>query len=369
MALDWLAASVLEHDAVLVTVASTSGSVPRDAGAKMLVTRTAQFDTIGGGHLELKAADIARTLLARPSAGGGETTHAAHAAHQSPFAPVLQRMALGPSLGQCCGGVVHLLFEVITPARRAHLRRLQQRALARLDSWRVVALDSACAGWVLDADGGTLPAPDLSPDLAADLQKPATLPASLPPPANASCQIVQDASGQRYLLDPCPAWRARLFLFGAGHVASHLVHALAHLPCFVTWVDERADLFPPQISANVQIEVSDLATSLIRQAPSGCAFLVMTHSHTLDQDLVEAVLQRDSLWLGLIGSHSKRAQFESRLRQRGIDQQRLAHMVSPIGVPGITSKLPAVIAASVCAQLLQVWQQAGQLDSGTACAP
>jgi xanthine dehydrogenase accessory factor len=356
MALDWLAAGVLEHEAVLVTVASASGSVPRDAGAKMLVTQTAQFDTIGGGHLELKAADIARTLLAQ--AGGGATSGTAP---PPAGAPVLQRMALGPSLGQCCGGVVHLLFEVITPARRAHLRLLQQRLLARQDSWRVVALDAACAGWVLDADGGTLPAPDL----AADLQKPA----SLPPLANASCHMVQDASGQRYLLDPCPAWRARLFLFGAGHVASHLVHALAHLPCFVTWVDERAELFPPQVSANVQIEVSDLATSLIRQAPSGCAFLVMTHSHSLDQDLVEAVLQRDSLWLGLIGSHSKRAQFESRLRQRGMAEQRLAHMVSPIGVPGITSKLPAVIAASVCAQLLQVWQQAGQLDSGTACAP
>ena len=79
---------------VLVTVASEQGSTPRDAGTKMLVGRTEQHLTIGGGHLEYRAVEIARELLA---AGTRQ--------------PRLERFSLAASLGQCCGGVTTLLFE------------------------------------------------------------------------------------------------------------------------------------------------------------------------------------------------------------------------------------------------------------------
>ncbi|QNA98991.1 hypothetical protein G4G31_09250 [Massilia sp. Se16.2.3] len=92
---DWLTAA-LNAPAVLVTVAIAEGSVPREPGAKMLVTRDGFAGTIGGGHLELRAIEIARGMLAEGAA-----------------APTLERFALGPSLGQCCGGVAHLVFEVV----------------------------------------------------------------------------------------------------------------------------------------------------------------------------------------------------------------------------------------------------------------
>src|SRR6267378_3770396 len=80
---------------VVVTVASTKGSVPREAGTKMIVTRERVCGTIGGGHLELQAISIARDQIA------------ARAQADDP----LRRFPLGASLGQCCGGVVNLLFE------------------------------------------------------------------------------------------------------------------------------------------------------------------------------------------------------------------------------------------------------------------
>src|SRR6202163_4845496 len=83
--------------AVVVTVASTRGSAPREAGTKMIVTAAAVHGTIGGGHLEHKAIAIARDLLI-----GG--------------ANALRRFPLGASLGQCCGGLVHLLFEPVVDA-------------------------------------------------------------------------------------------------------------------------------------------------------------------------------------------------------------------------------------------------------------
>jgi xanthine dehydrogenase accessory factor len=87
----------------------------------------------------------------------------------------------------------------------------------------------------------------------------------------------------------------------------------------------------------------------------------MTHSHALDQRLAEAILARDDMgWFGLIGSHTKRAQFEHRMRAKGISDTRLAKMTCPIGIPGIRGKQPAVIAVAVCAQLLQVWETAAR---------
>lgn len=87
------------EDAVLVSVDGTQGSAPREAGAWMAVFAQDVIGTIGGGHLEFQAIDEARRRLA-----GGEEGDS------------LRQYALGPSLGQCCGGVVRLRFERIGAA-------------------------------------------------------------------------------------------------------------------------------------------------------------------------------------------------------------------------------------------------------------
>lgn len=84
--------------AVLVRVVSTQGSVPRETGAWMAVFEAGFIGTVGGGHLEYAALERARAMLA---AHGGQAADEGEPA----------RFALGPSLGQCCGGVVHLGFE------------------------------------------------------------------------------------------------------------------------------------------------------------------------------------------------------------------------------------------------------------------
>jgi xanthine dehydrogenase accessory factor len=79
---------------VLVTIIEERGSTPRNAGSKMVVTADRIFETIGGGHLEYKAMEMAREMLAKRS----QDTR-------------LERFSLGASLGQCCGGATVLLFE------------------------------------------------------------------------------------------------------------------------------------------------------------------------------------------------------------------------------------------------------------------
>ena len=97
--------------ACLVTVESTQGSAPREPGAWMAVFADRTVGTIGGGHLELQAIDEARQRL-RGAEG-----------------PPQRRYALGPSLGQCCGGVVFLGFQVVGGADLAVGSALRARLM------------------------------------------------------------------------------------------------------------------------------------------------------------------------------------------------------------------------------------------------
>ncbi|MFC0169207.1 xanthine dehydrogenase accessory protein XdhC [Pseudoduganella danionis] len=329
----WLNAA-LAGPAVLVTVAIAEGSVPREAGAHMLVTADAQADTIGGGHLELCALEVARAMLREAAALGSATTTPA---------PQLQRYALGPTLGQCCGGVVYLAFELVDAGLTQTLAVLQQDQ--RSDYWRLSALDGAAASMLLDADGHLL-------NGAGDVRT--LLPAF---EYARTTQVLRDEAGRRWLADAVLAPRAHLLLFGAGHVGAAIVRLLGELPCTVSWIDEREDMFPAELPSNVRIEATDVPEALVASAPAGASYLVLTHSHALDQRLSEAIVARaDVGWFGLIGSQTKRVQFERRMAARGLPAERIAAMVCPIGLPGIRSKLPAVIATSVCAQLLMVWE-------------
>lgn len=343
---DWLSAAQ-RAPGVLVTVAIVEGSVPREPGAKMLVTREGFAGTIGGGHLEHRAIELARAMLE----GGGVQERTAR----------LERFALGPSLGQCCGGIAHLAFEFVEREQAALLDARRNE-----DTWRVVALDDASALWALFDGAGRQLAGAAAPAPAAAVDR--TL----------GTHVFLDASGCRWLADAVLAPRAHLMLFGAGHVGAAIVRALAELPCRVTWVDEREDMFPAAsaLPANVTVEATDTPEALVAQAAPGTTFLVLTHSHALDLRLAFAILSRPGRdanradWFGLIGSNTKRRQFEHRLRERGIDAARLDAMVCPIGMPGITGKAPAVIAIAVAAQLLTVWESAcadqpGLLDASS----
>ncbi|MBP0591265.1 xanthine dehydrogenase accessory protein XdhC [Paraburkholderia sp. LEh10] len=157
-------------------------------------------------------------------------------------------------------------------------------------------------------------------------------------------------------------------LFGAGHVGHALIALLGRLPCVVQWVDERDELFPDEVPANVQIEATDTPDAIVDAAPPGAYFLVMTHNHALDFSLAERIMRRrDFAYFGMIGSKTKRVKFERRLIDRGVDAQRLCEMTCPIGVPGIVDKAPPSIAIAVCAELLQVRsQQISLADHGSA---
>ncbi len=151
--------------------------------------------------------------------------------------------------------------------------------------------------------------------------------------------------------------RHPVLLFGAGHVGRALAIALAPLPVAVTWLDPRADAFPPAIPANAALRLLADPAEAVAAAPAGASVMVMTHSHPLDLAVVAAALARDDLGpVGLIGSKTKRARFLARLREAGLADAAAARLVCPIGVESVAGKEPAVIAAVAAAQILQ-WRE------------
>ena len=216
---------------VVVTIAETQGSAPREAGAKMVVSRDACFGTIGGGRLEYQATGIARGMLEDPAARAS-----------------LQYFAL-PSLGQCCGGTARLLFEPIAIEPSAPWRA----ALAELQTaGRPAVLVTATgngAKLVVSADATSGSVGAAADDAGA---------------IDAARAMLNGAAGARlveegWLLEPLRQQTWHVVLFGAGHVGKALIQVLGALPCRVAWVDGRTELFPDAVPDNVGDRVQRLA--------------------------------------------------------------------------------------------------------------
>jgi xanthine dehydrogenase accessory factor len=316
-------------DCVLVTVTSGRGSTPRDAGAKMLVAVDAIHGTIGGGELEFQATGIARDLLR--ATGGKET----------------RRFPLGADLGQYCGGAANLVFERVSPgAAWVEVLAAWQEAgdpcvLATPATGEGRLLVRANATWGSLGDGtADGQAAEIAHRLLVDPDR--------------TPRLVTLEDGTAVLFEPLQPADFHVVVFGAGHVGRALVRVLGTLPCRVTWVDSRAAEFPSAAPENVRVALTDTPAAEVAAARPGSYFLVMTHSHALDLELVETILKRgDFAYCGMIGSQTKRRTFGNGLAKHGVPAATIARLTCPIGIPGIKGKEPGTIAVAVAAQLLE----------------
>jgi xanthine dehydrogenase accessory factor len=324
---------VRKEACVLVTLCQISGSAPRESGSRMVVTRNGSSGSIGGGNLEFIASGKARELLTGQAAG-----------HQEQ-----EVYGLGPALNQCCGGAVTLLYEVYGPGAPEWLDAL----LAAQQSSEPVVLASnvdgaaSCKrvitrGMTAD-DSMPIRIAETAQDLLQTRQESETK----------ECIISVESGGQTWWLEPPVEGVRHVMLFGAGHVGQAVARTLSPLPFRVTWIDSREGLFPPGLPYAFETVHSDDPAAELARAEAGSIFVVMTHSHQLDEDICLQVLQRDDFaWLGLIGSDTKRRRFVHRLEQRGIRPAQLERLVCPIGLSDIRGKQPATIALSLAAQLM-----------------
>ncbi|MBL9046688.1 MAG: xanthine dehydrogenase accessory protein XdhC [Tabrizicola sp.] len=276
-----------------VVIAAHDGSSPREIGAAMLVWDTGQSGTIGGGALEFEAAERARAMLSGASRA-------------------VDRVALGPSLGQCCGGAVTLWTEVFD------------------------AVPVPEAG-VIARGAGEMP-------LAVKRMLAAARGQGLRPAASL-------VSG--WLVEPVAEAERQVWVWGAGHVGRALVSVLAPLPGLaVTWIDVAAERFPDLVPDNVTVVPASDPAVLADHAPAMAEHLILTYSHALDLELCHRLLSRGFRSCGLIGSATKWARFRSRLKALGHEASVIGRIRCPIGDPAL-GKHPQAIAVGVAAELLK----------------
>ena len=295
--------AVAKHGKVArVVISAFDGSSPRETGAAMLVWRGGQSGTIGGGALEWQATQDARALLAN-----GHRTR-------------LDRVPLGPALGQCCGGAVTLLTEVYDVAA---LASLPEDVVARPVDGRDMPL--AVKRLLANARGmGTLP----------------------------QAQLLQG-----WFIEPVSRPQRQLWVWGAGHVGRALVGVLAPLPDLeITWVDVALDRFPAVIPAHVRALPVPNPADAVALAPRSAEHLILTYSHALDLDLCHRLLTHGFAHAGLIGSATKWARFRSRLAALGHIPVQIARIQCPIGDPAL-GKHPQHIAIGVAVTFLQAKTQ------------
>jgi xanthine dehydrogenase accessory factor len=324
-----------DDPAMLVTVLDVRGSAPRECGAKMLVTASDLAGSIGGGELEYRCARIAVERL-REREGAAASTF-------------VQRFPLGASCGQCCGGVVEVLFEQLAACTAwvSDLSRIYDRRVP-------VVVATA-----LQADGTAHKFLVTAGECRAYGTPPQELRAAV---ETNTQQLLAEPAGARLLrlpgfllfLEPLMSSNFNLALFGAGHVGSAVVAAMAALDCNIRWIDSRREIFPARVPAGVTCIESGSPALEVAAMPPGSFYLVMTHSHPLDFEICSRILSRnDFAYCGLIGSNSKRRRFERLMRKQGMQDAVLERLTCPIGVAGIESKKPEAIAIAVAAELLQ----------------
>ena len=322
-----------ETSVVRVVVAGVVGSAPREAGACMLVGERdgtpVLSGSIGGGHLEWRAMAVARCMLA---SNANATTR-------------FDRLSLGATLGQCCGGAVDLWFERFDAADAGDRAFVEEAyAASRVGAVTLETVIAHSAGEIAHSAMG-------KPERRLQEGVPEATPRII--------MSRMDALKSGRLVERIDPAGAPLWLFGAGHVGAALVNVLSALPVRITWVDSREEQLSamPVLPANVTALAADDPAAEVMDAPRGAYFLVMTHSHDMDDDICRAVMDRgDSAWAGLIGSKSKGAKFVHRWERHGYRREEIARITCPIGVPGIAGKLPAAIAIAVAAQVLQVME-------------
>ena len=159
------------------------------------------------------------------------------------------------------------------------------------------------------------------------------------------------------LLEPMDA-NLCVLVVGAGHVGGALVPMLAALGFRLTVTDARdAALETRGLTSRggltaLDLEYDDPLVGSALGPPERAAILVMTHDHTLDQDVIEWALRRGAAFVGGVGSRAKAARTRQRLQAKGFSPEDIERVRMPLGVD-IGARTPGEIAVSIAGELVQ----------------
>lgn len=288
-----------QHDTVLVTVVRESGSAPRGTGAQMLVNIDGlQAGSIGGGNVENLSILYAKELIAKK---------------QSDIRDFELHRSDKEDTGMVCGGDITTLFTYI-PGIDERWCRLASKLLQHITEYR----------------GGYLALP-----LSGD------------------CGYLADSQAENNVFTLPVATGERAIIFGAGHCALALAPILRSVGFRVTVFDDRADLVTserfPMAEKLICGNFEHIAEHIILEPND--YIVIMTSGHTYDFVVQEQILRHPAAYVGVIGSRSKTASVNTRLRAAGVDEVAISTVHTPIGT-AIKAVTPEEIAISIAGEMI-----------------
>lgn len=316
------------EDVVMVTVIASSGSTPRGAGSRMLITKDGRIaGTIGGGAVEYRSQHIAAKVLEEKTSGEHDFS--------------LTRDDV-QNLGMICGGAVKVFFKYI-PANDVETLALCDKteelfALGE-DMWLIsdIADEGRLGLYTKSAGYYGIDAPDW---LKEKLTR----------------HPLRQIWEGRDIYEEQINSSGIVYVFGCGHVAQELVPVLSHVGFRCVALDDRPEfaseaLFP---SAEKVIlcdfeHISDYIT--ITEEDYCC---VMTRGHSFDTTVEAQLLRTPACYIGVIGSKHKIKSVSSKLvEEYGIEKSQLERITTPIGL-SIKAETPAEIAISIAGQMIEL---------------
>ena len=304
------------NNVVLCTILASSGSSPRGAGARMAVFADGStMGTVGGGRVELLAAEEAREVLKT-----GKTR--------------VRAFCLAPdqvsSIGMICGGNVTIYYQLLTADDIPVLHRMEDALCASENSWMYLRIRAG---------------------IVEDFRIVSAAEAVVEPELFTSRAVYQKGEPLVYTE---PLVRAgRVYLFGGGHVGQALVPVLANIDFRVTVLDNREALANketfPQADEVIFTDFSNIYDK-VTLTPDDYV-VIMTPGHQADYEVLEQVLRCKTRYVGCIGSRHKIARTQQLLRDAGISEEMIHSVHSPIGL-AIGAETPAEIAISIAAEMI-----------------
>lgn len=317
-----------KEDAVLVTVVASSGSTPRGAGARMLITEGGRLrGTIGGGAVEYKSEQMAAEVLKSKNS------------HMQQF---LLRKNQVQDLGMVCGGDVNVYFHFLS-----HENEEVKEVIEGMER----AYETREVSWLIH---------DISQDSQGQIavygQKSGLVGMEVPEQVLCALQskpVQVEAEDRRYYCEKL-VQSGTVYIFGGGHVSQALVPALAAVDFQCMVLEDREDfcrpeLFPGAIGTMLidNQRVNEYVN--IQEEDYVC---IMTRGHKDDMIVQSQVLATPAHYIGVIGSKRKTQSVFDQLRERGWNDEDFKRITTPIGVE-IKAETPAEIAVSITAQLIK----------------
>jgi len=308
------------RDAVLVTIVAGRGSAPRGTGSQMLVgERGRLLGTIGGGAVEKRSEELALEMLRRKESGLHDFR-----LHENKI----------EDIGMVCGGDVTVLFQYISCGDEAWME-IARRAVGLIHTHE--------GGWFVQrTDGGTPTLLDRNKAVCAGA------PIADPAPLAGGTEVLREP----YFSKPLPVGE-RAIVFGGGHCAKALVPLLKTVGFRVTLMDSRPEFSSREAHPDAEelicgdfLRIEDYLTI----KPEDYA-VVMTNGHSFDFEVQDQLLRRELAYIGVIGSRSKTAAVNKRLAERGIPQEAIDRVHTPIGTK-IKAVTPEEIAVSIAGEMI-----------------